>query len=583
MNTSLSGMIRLFILFVLLFAQASPALAQKPRLNPDQLFKEVRSMLPNELDKADSLALLLYQYARETPMVPDSVKAKSCYLMGMVQYYKSRFLLSATYYQEALDTDYARKTSVFAEACYNNLGIVQEKRGEHQKALKAYYQSLRLAESLGDSGSITQTWINISLLEGKNLNYERAVRIGKDVLDFFQRAGDSLNMGLSHQNLAFFYSNQPVRFDSSVYHFQRANQLFAGLEKPYFLIGSQVGYASLLSGRRMYVEARTILEQMLTLSKQQGMDDKEALICLHLSELTMNAGMDVQLTARYLEASRQAIERSDYLNLMPKYKQLKLRYLARIQDYTGFDQLLTLINEDQAETVSKQTREAYEELKMQYEVDKLSLQAVLLQKDVKRRNDIILIIGLAMGIIAIALLWIVLLYRRQQENLNTMYQMNLQLARQQIMASVAVVTSEDDKLESLQNDQSEDDNDLQQVLYRQIVRRIEEQRLYDSPAFSIHDLSELLNRNRKVISRCLTEVGKTSFSTLINEYRVNEARRLLMEQGHELSINDIGEQCGFGNRISFYRNFKEATGFSPTAYLERFSTEQANVPTEPEE
>lgn len=540
-------------------------------------------MLPNELDKADSLAAIMYQYAHETPAIPDSILAKSCYLMGIVQYYKSRYLLSATYYQEALDTEYARKTSSFAEACYNNLGIVQEKRGEHQKALKAYYASLRLAETLGDSGSITQTWINISLLEGKNLNYERAIRIGKDVLDFFQRAGDSLNMGLSHQNLAFFYSNQTGKFDSSAYHFRRANQLFDKLDKPYFLVGSQIGYASLLAVQGLYNEALTILEEMLALSKQQDMDDKEALIYLHLSELSLNAGMDNQRTAGYLEASRKAIERSDYLNLLPKYKQLMLRHLARVREYPAFDRLLAELNMEQSEMVSKQTREAYEELKMQYDVDKLALQAVLLQKDVKRRNDIILIIGLAMTIIGIALLWIVFLYRRQQKNLDTMYQMNLQLARQQMTASAVLNTQEESNDSPSKIPHLEDENNRQLALYHYILKRIEEQKLYANPAFSIHELSDQINRNRKVISRCLTEVGKTSFTSLINEYRINEARRLLMERGHELSVNDIAEQCGFGNRISFYRNFKESTGFSPTAYLERFSQEQSSVIPESEE
>jgi AraC-like DNA-binding protein len=554
-------------------------------LNPDQVFKEVRAMLPDNVDQADSLALKIYQYAKETPAVHDSVKAKSAYLMGSVQYYKSRYLLSSTYFQEALNSNYAKKTLVFAEACYNNLGIVQEKRGEYQKALKAYYQSLRLAESLGDSVSIAQTWINISLLEGKNLNYERASDIGQSVLNYFSRARDSLTMGMSHHNLAFFYSNQPGQFDSSAYHFIQANQLFAQLDKPYLLIGSQTGYASLLAARGAFAKARDILETMLTLSKQYQLDDKEALIYLHLTEYALNAGLGEERIAGYLEASRKAIERSDYLNLMPKYKQLKLRYLARTRQFSAFDSLLAVINEDQAASVTKQTREAYEELKMQYEVDKLLLKAQILQQDVKRRNDIIFIIGLAFTLIVIALFWIIFLNRRQKKNLDTMYIMNLQLARQQLAVGFAA-TVEDKHTEPptpITIDNDEEDDDRQQALFRQILRRVEEQRLYVNPQFSIHDLSELMNRHRKLISKCLTDVGKTSFSSLINEYRVNEARRLIMEQGLELSMNEIAEQCGFGNRISFYRNFKDMTGFSPTSYLERFTQDNSSELSPPED
>ena len=58
----------------------------------------------------------------------------------------------------------------------------------------------------------------------------------------------------------------------------------------------------------------------------------------------------------------------------------------------------------------------------------------------------------------------------------------------------------------------------------------------------------------------------TGFSGMMNRYRVNEARRLILEGKPDTSLNDIALQAGFTNRISFYRQFKEITGISPSEF-----------------
>ena len=53
----------------------------------------------------------------------------------------------------------------------------------------------------------------------------------------------------------------------------------------------------------------------------------------------------------------------------------------------------------------------------------------------------------------------------------------------------------------------------------------------------------------------------------MNRYRVNEARRLILEGKPDTSLNDIALQAGFTNRVSFYRQFKDITGISPSEFL----------------
>jgi AraC-like DNA-binding protein len=78
----------------------------------------------------------------------------------------------------------------------------------------------------------------------------------------------------------------------------------------------------------------------------------------------------------------------------------------------------------------------------------------------------------------------------------------------------------------------------------------------------------MINRSRSYISKAFAEGGGTSFSSLVNEFRVNEARRLLAGNVAEMpSMVELAEMTGFGTRQSFNRNFKMLTGFTPQEYM----------------
>ncbi|MFN7833835.1 MAG: helix-turn-helix domain-containing protein, partial [Bacteroidota bacterium] len=111
-------------------------------------------------------------------------------------------------------------------------------------------------------------------------------------------------------------------------------------------------------------------------------------------------------------------------------------------------------------------------------------------------------------------------------------------------------------------------------LYLDVLKRIERDKLYLNPTFSLLELSEKMNRSSRYISQALGEVGKISFPNLVNNFRINEARRLIADNPN-ITVIEIMEKTGFGSRQSFNRNFKTATGFTPSEYQERARDTQA--------
>ena len=74
---------------------------------------------------------------------------------------------------------------------------------------------------------------------------------------------------------------------------------------------------------------------------------------------------------------------------------------------------------------------------------------------------------------------------------------------------------------------------------------------------SSHDLSYVFNQHLE-----------KSFYDYVNEYRVDEFKRLVAAvDTSRYTLSALAEQCGFSSRASFFRHFKAITGCTPAEYL----------------
>jgi len=102
-------------------------------------------------------------------------------------------------------------------------------------------------------------------------------------------------------------------------------------------------------------------------------------------------------------------------------------------------------------------------------------------------------------------------------------------------------------------------------LEEQIKEVISTNKLYKNPDFTLFDLSKEISIGIKQLSKYINHNLNTNFSTLINIYRVEEAKKLLLDK-QNLTLDAIAELSGFRNRITFYRVFKKLENISPSKY-----------------
>lgn len=98
-----------------------------------------------------------------------------------------------------------------------------------------------------------------------------------------------------------------------------------------------------------------------------------------------------------------------------------------------------------------------------------------------------------------------------------------------------------------------------------IKSAFEEDRIYKNNAIGLNDLSQHIAKDRYKVSQVLNEYMAKNFYALLNEYRIAEAKDLLLSQPF-LSVKAIMYEVGFNSKTSFYSAFKKETGQSPNDF-----------------
>lgn len=111
-----------------------------------------------------------------------------------------------------------------------------------------------------------------------------------------------------------------------------------------------------------------------------------------------------------------------------------------------------------------------------------------------------------------------------------------------------------------------DDQVLDQVKGR-LERFMLQQKPFLEEDLKISDLAEALDLPVHHLSEVINQAYQTNFSDFVNQYRIEEAKRLLADPAYrDQKILAIAFDTGFSNKGTFNRVFKKNTGKTPSAY-----------------
>jgi AraC-like DNA-binding protein len=96
---------------------------------------------------------------------------------------------------------------------------------------------------------------------------------------------------------------------------------------------------------------------------------------------------------------------------------------------------------------------------------------------------------------------------------------------------------------------------------------MEVQKLYLKHNLNIEEFSKRVDLPVKDVSAVINKHYGTNFFEFMNKYRVEEAKRLLLDPGcADMTVLDILLQAGFNSKSAFHRFFNRLVGVSPTEF-----------------
>lgn len=106
-----------------------------------------------------------------------------------------------------------------------------------------------------------------------------------------------------------------------------------------------------------------------------------------------------------------------------------------------------------------------------------------------------------------------------------------------------------------------------------LMKVMREKKLYTNPELTLAELAQELNVHPNNLSQVINTYEQKSFYDYINSKRVEEFKGIVsLPENQRFTLLGLAQDCGFNSKTSFNRNFKNATGLSPTEYLK-----QANI------
>lgn len=103
---------------------------------------------------------------------------------------------------------------------------------------------------------------------------------------------------------------------------------------------------------------------------------------------------------------------------------------------------------------------------------------------------------------------------------------------------------------------------------------MEDEKAFCDEDITLTSLARELNISQHQLSEILNLKLKKNFNTFINEYRIKEAQKYLL-QDSKRSVLSIATAVGFETSSAFYSAFKKFTGLSPSQFRKKQETQSA--------
>lgn len=452
--------------------------------------------------------------------------------IGNLYYVQSdKLLLAKEHFEKARQMFFKMKDAQGYALAENNIGMTLLKMNRWQEALPRFFSSIQSSEQIKDTDEkvLSLYYIAEAYQQGGKLD---------SALKYIQY---SFNICLEKnmtERIAFGYEHW-ASLDTSKANYEQA-----------------VKHYELAYGK--YQELNDPLNSSLVLNKISALYGKMR---------QYEKAISYSIRANNMAAEHNLISASQ--EILP----LLSSFYAEKKDYqNAFLYLKQYQKLNESNAVS-----SLKKIQTEYETDIRFQEAALFKKQKELKDaqiyaQQILIIFTITGSIVFLVLFIFILIRSRQ--LKKSYEMLFKHAQERVRKEKEIQEMKEMK-EIKENPKKEKyagsllSEESNQILYTNLLELMEQEKIYLNNKLTIDEVAKRLMTNRSYLSQMINDKFKTNFNNFINEYRVKEAQRLLLENNtNNYSIEGVSISVGFNSKSTFNAAFKKFTGIRPSEFIQ---------------
>ena len=382
-------------------------------------------------------------------------------------------------------------------------------------------ESYELAKEIGDLTTRYVAACNMANYLYNNKKFEEASKYLKEAADFAARAGLDSEKSYINSFSGDLYAQ--LGQYSEAERFYRISLDDSPSTSNYDKIYSRLCYAIFLIGAHRLGEAKELLEKVWEMAREYKVTIFEKEI--------------------YSLMSRIYEEQGDYSKSLEYYKR-----------YT----------QTSLELFSEQKEREFAILDLRNKVSEEERKNADQSLELMKRGRTIIIL-LAVGSIFIVICVAGFFYhRRKVAGYKQTVARYLENARSERHLREQLEAATADRQGSRQSGSLNDEKS--QALYLALEQLMKEKHIYRDSSLSLEKAAGILSTNRTYLSQVVNEKAGKSFSSYVNEYRLNEAVELLSDSSITEPLKSIGAKVGFTSPSNFYTLFRQRVGVSPSVF-----------------
>jgi AraC-like DNA-binding protein len=433
----------------------------------------------------------------------------------------------------------------------SSLGQFYQDNGVYDSAQICFLNAAKYFELTKDSVNTAFSFRNIgNTLKFMGMSVE-AAKYYKMALNLQQSLKNIVESGIEMSNIATTFKTRNP--DSAQIYFIWSLKLLEETGSIESKLQVNFNYANLLKSQNKYKEALAIYQDVYDKSLENNIL-RGQLLSLNLMAKTYAAMKNNAEASKFFQqAIKLAKQKSISTDLIRLYKEAFTFYLEtgdveNARD--NFDEWEIL--SDSLKSVSQMENVIrYQTL---YESEKKESENHDLRNSVqiKARNNIIYMI---LGLVLFAFLIFILYVFQQRTRYLKLLVSRAQLQIEQYSTQSSLSTPE------VEEKQQESE------LVKAIINVLDEEKLFCNTQLTLEMLAGKVNTNRKTLSSTINNYFAMNFNSLINFYRVEFAKKLLIDQEYRnIKMEAIGYKSGFSTRQCFYLSFNKYVGMSPAEF-----------------